>query len=112
MPAGSLFGYVLSLSVILQVLVLPLTGAIADRSGHKRQLLAGFATLGSLCTMAMFFGAHQRCMLGAALFVGANLCFGAAAGLYCSWLPCLAGPDERDAVSSRGWACGYLGGAL
>ena len=111
-PTGSYFGYVLSLSVVLQVLVLPLTGAIADRSGHKRQLLAGFATLGSLCTMAMFFVADERYLLGAALFVVANLCFGAATVVYYSWLPDLAGPDERDAVSSRGWAVGYLGGAL
>jgi UMF1 family MFS transporter len=112
LPAGSYFGYVLSLSVILQVLVLPLTGAIADRSGRKRQLLAGFATLGSLCTMAMFFVADERYLLGAALFIVANLCFGAATVVYYSWLPDLADPDERDAVSSRGWAIGYLGGAL
>jgi UMF1 family MFS transporter len=110
--AGALFGYVVSASVILQVLVLPLTGAIADRTGHKRQMLAGFATLGSLCTMAMFFVADQRYMLGAGLYIVANLCFGAATVVYYSWLPDLAGPDERDAVSSRGWAFGYLGGAL
>ncbi|WP_369131447.1 MFS transporter [Modestobacter roseus] len=111
-PPGSWFGYVLSLSVVLQVLVLPITGAIADRSGHKRQLLAGFATVGSVATMAMFFVAGERYLLGAALFVVANLCFGAATVVYYSWLPDLAGPDERDAVSSRGWAFGYLGGAL
>jgi UMF1 family MFS transporter len=111
-PPGSWFGYVISLSVVLQVFVLPLTGAIADRSGSKRQLLAAFATLGALCTMALFFVAGERYLLGAALFVVANLCFGAATVVYYSWLPDLAGPDERDAVSSRGWACGYLGGAL
>ena len=111
-PPGSFFGYVLSVSVILQVLVLPITGAIADRTGHKRQMLAGFATLGSLCTMALFFVADGRYLLGAALFVVANLCFGAATVVYYSWLPDLAGPDERDKVSSRGWAFGYLGGAV
>jgi MFS transporter, UMF1 family len=111
-PSGSWFGYVLSLSVLLQVVVLPVTGALADRTGHKRQLLAAFATLGSLSTMALFFVADQRYLLGAALYVVANLCFGAATVIYYSWLPDLAGPDERDAVSSRGWAFGYLGGAL
>ncbi|MCZ2839021.1 MFS transporter [Modestobacter sp. VKM Ac-2985] len=111
-PTGSWFGYVLSLSVVLQVLVLPITGAIADRSGAKRQLLATFAGLGSLCTMSLFFVAGERYLLGAVLFIAANLSFGAATVVYYSWLPDLAGPDERDAVSSRGWACGYLGGAL
>jgi UMF1 family MFS transporter len=111
-PAGSFFGYVLSVSVVLQVLVLPLTGAVADRTGHKRQMLFGFAMLGSLCTMALFFVADDRYNLGALLFIVANLCFGAATVVYYSWLPDLAGPDERDKVSSRGWAYGYLGGAL
>src|SRR4051794_24256350 len=112
MPPGSLFGYVVSLSVVLQVVVLPVTGAVADRSGHKRQLLAGATFIGSLCTMALFFLSGDGYLLGSALFIVANIAFGAATVVYYSWLPDLAGPDERDAVSSRGWALGYLGGAL
>jgi UMF1 family MFS transporter len=111
-PPGSLFGYVVSLSVVLQVLVLPVAGAVADSSGRKRQLLAGFTLLGSLCTMALFFLSGDGYLLGSALFIVANIVFGAATVVYYSWLPDLAGPDERDAVSSRGWALGYLGGAL
>ncbi|MFQ1002534.1 MFS transporter [Modestobacter sp. SSW1-42] len=112
MPPGSLFGYVVSLSVVLQVVVLPLTGAVADRSGNKRQLLAAATLAGSLCTMALFFVSGSGYLLGSALFIVANIAFGAATVVYYSWLPDLAGPDERDAVSSRGWALGYLGGAL
>lgn len=111
-PPGSFFGYVLSVSVVLQVFVLPVTGAIADRTGHKRQLLAALAAAGSLCTLLLFFVADQRYMLGAALFVVANLAYGASIVVYYSWLPDLADPDDRDKVSSRGWAYGYLGGAL
>ncbi|QXG76106.1 MFS transporter [Modestobacter sp. L9-4] len=112
MPPGSLFGYVVSLSVVLQVVVLPLTGAVADRSGRKRQLLAAFTLIGSLCTMGLFFVAGGGYLLGSGLFIVANIAFGAATVVYYSWLPDLAAPDERDAVSSRGWALGYLGGAL
>ncbi len=111
-PPGSWFSYVLSFSVVLQVLVLPLTGAVADRSGRKRQLLGGLAALGALAATCLFFVADGRYLLGAALFVVANVSFGAATVVYYSWLPDLAGPDERDAVSSRGWAFGYVGGAL
>src|SRR3712207_2514435 len=53
-----------------------------------------------------------RYLLGGLLFSLANISFGAATVVYYSWLPDLAGPDERDAVSSRGWAFGYVGGAL
>jgi len=110
--AGSWFSYVLSASVLLQVLVLPLTGAVADRTGRKREMLAGFAFLGALATTGMYFVGDGRWLLGAVLFVVANISFGAATVVYYSWLPDLAGPDERDAVSSRGWAFGYVGGAL
>jgi UMF1 family MFS transporter len=112
MPPGSLFGYVVSLSVVLQVAVLPLTGAVADRSGRKRQLLAVSTLVGSLATMALFGVAGDGYLLGSGLFIVANIAFGAATVVYYSWLPDLAAPDERDAVSSRGWALGYLGGAL
>ncbi len=111
-PPGSWFSYVLSASVLLQVLVLPLTGAVADRTGRKREMLAGFTALGALSTTGLFFVADGRYLLGAVLFALANIAFGAATVVYYSWLPDLAGPDERDAVSSRGWAFGYVGGAL
>jgi UMF1 family MFS transporter len=110
--AGSWFSYVLSASVLLQVLVLPLVGAVADRTGRKREMLAGFAFVGALATTWMFFIADGRWLLGAVLFAVANISFGAATVVYYSWLPDLAGPDQRDAVSSRGWAFGYVGGAL
>jgi UMF1 family MFS transporter len=112
MPPGSLFGYLVSASVVLQVVVMPLTGAVADRTGRKREVLAGFAFLGALSTAALFFVADGRYLLGAALFVVANLAFGGATVVYHSWLPDLATPDDRDIISTRGWAAGYVGGGL
>ena len=90
--------------------MLPVVGAIADRTRRKRELLAAFAYPGALATAALFFVADGRYLLGAVLFLVANVCFGASIVVYYSWLPEIAGPDERDAVSSRGWAFGYLGG--
>ncbi|MCW2620226.1 MAG: yxiO [Modestobacter sp.] len=112
MPPGSLFGYTLSASVFLQVFVLPLLGAIADRSGRKREMLTVLSYVGALATAALFFVGGERYLLGAGLFIVANLAFGSAMVVYYSWLPDLAAPDERDAVSSKGWASGYLGGGL
>ena len=109
---GSWFSFVLSFSVVVQVVVLPVTGAVADRTGRRRELLAGFALLGAAACTGLFFVADGRYLLGAGLFVLANISFGAATVVYYSWLPDLAGPDERDKVSSRGWAVGYVGGAL
>jgi UMF1 family MFS transporter len=110
--AGSLFSYTVSLSVLLTVFVLPVAGAIADRSAHKRELLAFFAYLGAGATIGLAFLTGTRYLLGALLFLVANISFGAANVVYYSFLPQLAGPDDRDRVSSLGWGIGYIGGGL
>lgn len=111
-PAGSYYPYLVSLSVLLTVVVLPVMGAVADRSAHKRRLLAAAAFTGAGATVAMGFVTGGRYLLGGVLFLVANIAFGASIVVYNSFLPQLAGPDDRDRVSSRGWALGYLGGGL
>jgi len=110
--AGSFFPYLVSLSVLLTVFVLPVMGAVADRAPRKKPLLAAAAFLGAGATIAMAFVTGERYLLGGVLFIVANVAFGAAVVVYNSFLPRLAGPDERDKVSSRGWALGYLGGGV
>jgi MFS transporter, UMF1 family len=110
--AGSFYPYMVSLSVLLTVFVLPVMGALADRAPRKKPLLAVAAFTGAGATTAMGFVTGDRYLLGGILFLIANISFGAAVVVYNSFLPQLAGPDERDKVSSRGWAVGYLGGGL
>ncbi|MGW7300023.1 MULTISPECIES: MFS transporter [unclassified Streptomyces] len=110
--AGSFFAYSVSLSVIVAVLVMPLVGAAADRTGRKKPLLAAAAYTGAAATTAMFFLDGDRYLLGGALLVVANAAQSVAMMLYNSYLPQIAPPEERDAVSSRGWAFGYAAGAL
>jgi UMF1 family MFS transporter len=112
LSAGSYFPYVVSTSVFLQVICLPVLGAIADYSNRKKQLLAFFANVGAFATMAMYFLHGTRYLLGGILFVIANLSFGAAKVFYNAFLPEIAPPERRDSVSSIGWAVGYLGGGI
>ncbi|MCY4411685.1 MAG: MFS transporter [Caldilineaceae bacterium] len=108
----SLFSYCITISVILQVLFLPILGAIADYSNLRKKLMQVFAVSGSIATMFMFFITAPTWWLGALLFIVANFCFGAAAVFYNAFLPDIADPDERDRVSSVGYALGYLGGGI
>jgi MFS transporter, UMF1 family len=110
--AGSFFPYVLTLSVVLQVFLLPVTGAIADRVQRKKQLLALFAYIGAIATMGMYLIQGSAYLFGGLLFGVASLSFGASVVVYNAFLPEIAEPDERDRASSRGWALGYLGGGL
>ncbi|WP_377268181.1 MFS transporter [Peterkaempfera sp. SMS 1(5)a] len=110
--SGAVFPYAVSASVLLSVLVMPLVGAVADRTGRHRVLMGAFAYLGAAATAAMFLLRGDRYLLGAGLLVLANVAYGVSVVLYNSFLPTIAAPEERDAVSSRGWAFGYAGGAL
>ena len=60
----------------------------------------------------MFLVTGTNWQLGVLLLILANLCLGGSLVIYDSLLCRIAEPDERDRVSSRGWALGYLGGGL
>ncbi|MFE5855888.1 MFS transporter [Streptomyces sp. NPDC056500] len=110
--AGSLFAYSVSLSVIVAVVLMPIAGAWADRTGRKKPLLAVAAYVGAAATTGMFFLSGERYLLGAFLLIVANASLSVSMVLYNAYLPQIAEPAERDAVSSRGWAFGYTSGAL
>ncbi|HNP73403.1 MAG TPA: MFS transporter [Kouleothrix sp.] len=110
--AKSLFPYATSLSVFLQVFLLPTLGAIADYSHLKKRLMAVFCYIGAAATTLFFLITGDLYLLGALLFVLANLSFGASIVLYNAFLPDICTEDQTDKVSSRGFALGYLGGGL
>ncbi|MHB8534873.1 MAG: MFS transporter [Sulfuricaulis sp.] len=110
--AESFYPYVVSLSVLLQVFLLPLLGAIADYSHFKKQMLGLFAYIGAFATMGMYFMQGTDYLFGGVLFLVANLGFGASVVFYNAFLIDIARPEERDRVSSMGWAMGYIGGGL
>lgn len=108
----SFLPYCISFSVGMQVLFLPILGAIADYSHLRKTMMRIFATLGAIATILMFLVTGDLWWLGGVLFIVANLAFGAAIVFYNAYLPDIASEDERDRVSSYGWAMGYLGGGI
>ncbi|WP_137120855.1 MFS transporter [Segeticoccus rhizosphaerae] len=109
---GSLAPYTLTISTIVSALILIYVGAIADRSRYPTRLLGGFAWVGSAAACLMFFVAGSNWQLGVLLLIVGNLCLGSSLVVYDALLCRIAVPDDRDKVSSRGWALGYLGGGL
>lgn len=108
----SYFTYIISASVLLQVTILPLLGALADYSRLRKELLQLFCVIGSVSTIALFFVTPGLHWIGGLLFILANVSFGASIVFYNSYLPNIASQDQRDRVSAFGWAMGYLGGGL
>ncbi|NYI77341.1 MFS transporter [Nocardioides panzhihuensis] len=109
---GALPSYVITFSTLLSALIYPLVGAIADRTSRKPDLMVGFAWAGALCAALLFFMTGDNWWFGSIMFIIANLCAGAAVVVSDSILPLISTEDERDRVSSIGWAYGYAGGGL
>lgn len=111
-PRGdSVYAYALSFSIVLQVLAMPVLGALADRVGSKRLVLVAATTAGSVLTVALAFVPRGQVLLPFALLVAANAVFGVAIMSYNAYLADVSTLRDRDAVSARGYAVGYAGGA-
>ena len=104
--------YAVPLATIISAAILPVVGAVADRSPRQPVMLGGFAWAGALAASCMFFITGTNWQLGVALLLVANVCLGSSLVVYDAILCQIATPDERDRVSSRGWALGYLAGFL
>ena len=109
---GALPSFVITFATILSALVLPLLGAVADRTERKKDLLAGFAWAGAAASVGLFFTVDGNWQIGVVSYVVASLCFGASTVINDAILCQIADEEERDRVSSRGWAFGYAGGGL
>jgi UMF1 family MFS transporter len=117
---AAIFPFAASLSVFLQVFFLPILGTIADYTNLKKKMMLAFAYVGAIATIMLFFvqadlpgiGTNGAVLLASLIMVIANLCFGAAIVFYNAFLPDIASPAQRDTISARGFAYGYLGGGL
>jgi MFS transporter, UMF1 family len=112
LAAGSLPSYLTSFATIASAFVLPVVGAFVDRSSRKRWQMGLFAWSGSFFAALLFFlhGDHWR--LGAVAVVISSILGGCSLVSYYAILVDIADEEERDRVSSAGWAWGYLGGGL
>jgi UMF1 family MFS transporter len=101
-----------SISVGVQVLFLPILGSLGDYSNLKKRLMAAFCYVAVIANALLFFISGNLYLLGGLLFIISNVCFGASIVFYNAFLGEITTEDQRDKVSSRGYAYGYFGGGL
>ncbi|GAB3867287.1 MFS transporter [Nocardioides maradonensis] len=112
LAAGSLPSYLTSFATIASAFVLPVVGAMVDRSGRKRLHMGWCAWAGAFVGSLLFFMYDDHWQLGAVAVVVSSVLAGCSLVSYYAILVDISTDAERDAVSSRGWAFGYLGGGL
>jgi MFS transporter, UMF1 family len=112
LAAGSLPFYLTSFATIFSAILLPIVGAMVDVSPHKKWHMAGYAWAGAFFCGLLFFMQGENWQLGAVCIVLASVLAGCSLVSYSAILCDISTEEERDHVSSRGWAFGYLGGGL
>ena len=112
LAAGSLPFYLTSFATLFSALVLPVVGAVVDRSHRKKMHMAGFAWAGAFFTCLLFFMQGDNWQIGAVAIVLSSVLGGCSLVSYYAILVDISTEEERDRASSRGWAWGYLGGGL
>jgi len=107
---GSLYFYLVTFTTLLSAFLLPVLGAYADQRPNKQKLLGRLAWIGAAAASLMFFVSGTNWQLGVVLLIVGNLALGASLVVYDAIMIEIASPDERNRVSSKGWAFGYVGG--
>ena len=109
----TLWGYTVAIGSLIAAAISPVLGAIADYRGSKKLFMGIFAALGIVSSAAMFMiRTPDDWLLACILYILGTIGFAGSLVFYDALLPHIAGPDEIDKVSSRGYAMGYIGGGL
>jgi UMF1 family MFS transporter len=112
LAAGSLPFYLTSFATIASAFLLPVVGALVDRSARKKWHMAASAWSGAGCASLLFFVRGEQWQVGAVAIVLSSILAGCSLVSYYAILVDISTEQERDRASSRGWAFGYLGGGL
>ena len=110
--ATAYWGFTTSIAALIAAILSPILGAVADFQGSKKRFLTAFMIIGVTATALLYFVQTGDWLLASVFFVFGNVGFAGSLVYYDALLPHVASPDEMDAVSSKGYALGYIGGGL
>lgn len=109
---SALYNYSLALAMLVVAIMSPLLSSIADFRGNKKKFLNFYLTLGSISCASMYFFDRGSLGLGIAGIIIACIGFWGGQVFYNSFLPEIASIEDRDRISAKGFAYGYVGSVL
>ncbi len=110
--ATAYWSLTISFSLFVLAILSPILGTVSDVMRSKKRLLAIFIGGGVLGTGLLVLVSTGDWLLASLFFVLGRIGFGGSIIFYDALLPHVARKEDRDWVSSRGYALGYLGGGI
>lgn len=112
--ASTRLGWALALAGVVVLLIAPVSGQRADRSGRRTFWLAVNTGLVVVISAALFFVKPEQdyLWLGLALLAAGNIVFELAQVNYNAMLNDISTPRNVGRVSGLGWGLGYVGGIV
>ncbi len=109
---ASLYNYALAAAYLIIALLSPILSSIADYKGNKKSFMRFFCYMGSLSCMLMYFFTRDTLALGIFTCIVAAIGYCGSFVFYNSYLPEIAAEEDRDRVSAKGFAWGYIGSII
>lgn len=108
----ALYNYALAFTYLLVAFTLPVLSSVADYKGNKKRFMQFFCTLGALACSSLYFFRPEYFSVGILSMMIAAYGFYSSLVFYNSYLPEIAAEQDRDRVSAKGFAFGYIGSVL
>jgi UMF1 family MFS transporter len=105
----AVYGYSLTISFLVVVLLSPILSALADTIGNKKSFLQFFCYLCYFLYGIGFVYQYAHCFSWIIIQYYSQYRFWGSLVFYNSFLPDIATPDQQDALSAKGYIYGYIG---
>jgi len=109
---SSIYSYSLAAAYLLISLFYPILTSVADTRGNKKNFMRFFCFMGAAGCSLLYFFDGSNLGWGILFFMLASMGYNGSLVFYNAYLPEIAAPEDRDRVSAKGYAYGYVGSVL